>query len=180
VLSIRHEELEDVAAVRFVNEQAFGREAEANLVEALRAAAKVAISLVAIQDDAVVGHILFSPVAIEPAGGAARPLGLAPVAVLPACQRGGIGTLLIEAGLAECRKGGFDGVMVLGHPEYYPRFGFIPAGRFGLNCEYDAPEEAFMALELRPARTFLVPMLPRRNPFLDGPPSCARDAGASP
>jgi putative acetyltransferase len=77
-------------------------------------------------------------------------VGLAPMAVLPERQRRGIGTRLVEAGLAQCRNIGYDGVVVLGHPTYYPRFGFVPASRFGLSGEYEAPDEAFMVLALRP------------------------------
>lgn len=149
MLMVRHEQPEDLPVIRLINEQAFAGEAEANLVEALRAHDKGALSLVAVEDDAVVGHILFSPVTIEPENRAVNALGLAPVAVLPQLQRCGIGSLLIKTGLAECRKIGYDGIVVLGHPEYYPRFGFVPATRYGLTCEYDVPEEAFMVVELR-------------------------------
>jgi putative acetyltransferase len=75
-------------------------------------------------------------------------LGLAPVAVLPDYQRQGIGTLLIREGLKECVRSGFQAVVVLGHPDFYPRFGFIPASRKNLGCEYDVPDEVFMVLEL--------------------------------
>ena len=72
-------------------------------------------------------------------------MGLAPMAVLPARQRGGIGSALVRAGLDACRQLGCTTVVVLGHPAYYPRFGFQPASRFALGCEYDVPDEAFMA-----------------------------------
>lgn len=71
------------------------------------------------------------------------------MAVLPEFQKRGIGTLLVEAGLAECRKAQYDFVVVLGHPEYYPRFGFVPASRYGIKCEYPVPDEVFMLIELR-------------------------------
>ena len=77
-------------------------------------------------------------------------MGLAPMAVLPARQRGGIGSALVRAGLDACRQLGCTAVVVLGHPAYYPRFGFQPASRFALGCEYDVPDEAFMALEVEP------------------------------
>ncbi len=75
-------------------------------------------------------------------------MGLAPMAVIPSCQRNGIGSALVRAGLDQCRQLGYGAVVVLGHPEYYPRFGFTPAGQFGLRSEYDVPEEVFVALEL--------------------------------
>ena len=103
--------------------------------------------LIADDDDAIVGHILFSPVTLTAHPGL-RIMGLAPMAVVPARQRQGIGSALIREGLEHCRRLGFGAVIVLGHAEYYPRFGFTPASRFGLGCEYDVPDEVFMALEL--------------------------------
>lgn len=147
-MDIRTENLEDVEAVRNVNIAAFGRENEANLVDKLRGSAST-FSFVAVQSDRIVGHLLFSLVAVE--GKCSRNLsilGLAPVAVLPNYQRQGIGTLLIRQGLKECARSGFQAVVVLGHPDFYPRFGFIPASRKSLGCEYDVPDEAFMVLEL--------------------------------
>jgi putative acetyltransferase len=106
-------------------------------------------SFVALPSDRIVGHILFSPVVVEgKCSSNLSILGLAPVAVLPEYQRQGIGTLLIQQGLEECRRSGFHAVVVLGHPDFYSRFGFIPASRKSLKCEYDVPEEAFMVLEL--------------------------------
>ncbi|MEG4197568.1 N-acetyltransferase [Microcoleus sp. Pol12A5] len=147
-MDIRTENPEDVEAVRNINIEAFGRENEANLVERLRGIAST-FSFVAVQSDRVVGHIFFSPVVVE--GKCSRNLsilGLAPVAVLPHYQRQGIGTLLIREGLKECGRSGFQAVVVLGHPDFYPRFGFIPASKKSLKCEYDVPDEAFMVLEL--------------------------------
>ena len=77
-------------------------------------------------------------------------MGLAPMAVLPGRQRQGIGSELVRAGLDECRRLGFGAIVVLGHAEYYPRFGFVPASKFGLKSEYDVPDDVFMALELIP------------------------------
>lgn len=148
-MEIRSEEEEDVAAIRAVNESAFETEAEANLVAVLRKRARPIISLVAIDRGAVVGHIFFSPVVL-PGHPDLRIMGLAPMAVLPEQQRRGAGSALVRAGLKECKDRGFGAVVVLGHPGYYPRFGFIPASRFGLRCEYDVPDEAFMAIELAP------------------------------
>jgi putative acetyltransferase len=109
------------------------------------------VSLVALCDGALVGHIFFSPVTIAAAPVELVPMGLAPVGVLPAYQRAGIGGALVRAGLAACRALGARAVVVLGHPSYYPRFGFVPARRFGLHCEYVPPDDdAFMARELQP------------------------------
>jgi putative acetyltransferase len=146
MLCVRAERPADLAAIHEVHELAFGCADEADLVDALRAGGKATLSLVAVEDDRVVGHILFSPVTIECADRAFPALGLAPLAVLPERQRRGIGSQLVEAGLLECRNAGYDCVVVLGHPTYYPRFGFVPASRYGLKCEYEVPDEAFMVL----------------------------------
>lgn len=135
--------------MREVNERAFEQRSEADLVEAVRRIAETHLSFVAEDDGRVVGHILFSPVHIEPSFNRnLRLLGLAPMAVLPERQRQGIGAALVRKGLRACRKSGCHAVFVLGHPDYYPRFGFEPAQNWGLRTEYDAPTEAFMALEL--------------------------------
>ena len=146
-MQIRPESAEDIAAIRAVNLAAFGTSVEADLVDSLRAQAAPIISAVAEDAGVIVGHILFSPVTLI---GQTTPamMGLAPMAVAPARQRRGIGSSLVRAGLEECRRIGARAVVVLGHPEYYPRFGFVPASRFALRCEYDVPDNAFMALEL--------------------------------
>jgi putative acetyltransferase len=148
-LKIRAEMAEDYPAVHQLNEQAFDGPGEANLVEALRQSGEPYISLVAEEGDRIVGHIFFSPVLIESEAGAFKAIGLAPMAVLPEFQNQGIGSQLVRRGLEECRNIGHEVVVVLGHPEYYPRFGFIPASRKGLSCEYPVPDEVFMVLELR-------------------------------
>lgn len=150
MIEIRAERAADVPAVRRVNELAFGQAEEAALVDALRAAARPQISLVAVEDDQVVGHIFFSPVSIERGDSPPAAMGLAPMAVLPEHQRRGVGSALVRAGLDECRRIGRNVVVVVGHPEYYPRFGFRPGSRFGLRCEYPVPDEVFMATELEP------------------------------
>ena len=146
---IRGEKLEDHTAVRQVNEEAFGSADESDLVDALRKAARPYISLVAEVDGQVVGHIFFSPVQIESEDSVSTALGLGPMAVLPRFQRQRVGSELIRHGLERCRKMGHDVVVVVGHPEYYPRFGFVPASRFGLRCEYDVPDDVFMVREMR-------------------------------
>ena len=149
MLIIRMETEADRIAVRQVNEEAFGRVNEAELVEALRKNARPQISLVAELDGQIVGHIFFSPVRIEEGASAFTALGLAPMAVLPELQNKSIGSQLVRRGLDECRNMGHDVVVVLGHPEYYPRFGFVPAKTKGLKCEYEVPDDVFMVAELR-------------------------------
>ena len=155
---VREERPDDAPGVRLVLERAFGQPDEANLVDRLWQAAAVTASSVAVSGpvdheagrDQIVGHILFSPVTIGERQPLAPAVGLGPMAVTPVHQRGGVGTALVEAGLSRCRTQGVSVVVVLGHPDYYPRFGFRPAHLSGLSCEYDAPLEAFMALELAP------------------------------
>ena len=106
------------------------------------------ISLVAVDGESIVGHILFTPIALDSSGPPATVMGLGPMAVLPQWQRRGIGSMLVEAGLRECQEAGCQIVVVIGHPEFYPRFGFRPARAYGLRSEFDVPDEAFMAAEL--------------------------------
>jgi putative acetyltransferase len=140
--AIRGESSGDEAALRALHKAAFPSDTEARLVDAIRANGNDRVSLVAVADGKVVGHVLFSPVEVEGSAG----LGLAPVAVLPAFQGRGIGAALIEAGIAACREQGVKFVVVLGEPGYYRRFGFRATH---LGNEYGAGE-AFMALELEP------------------------------
>ena len=122
----------------------FPTEAESKLVNALRANGKVIISLVAANDDQVLGHILFSPVSTTPPS-EAKGIGLAPVAVLPEVQSQGIGSGLIREGLRLCKELGYDYCVVLGNPKYYQRFGFEKASSFGLQNEYGV-DDAFMII----------------------------------
>jgi putative acetyltransferase len=149
MVAIRHERSEDANAIRFVLEQAFGESNEADLVERLRHRGAFTLSLVAVQENEVVGHILFSPVTIESAGSSFNAIGLGPMAVLPPYQRKGIGSQLVRIGLEQCRQAGHEIVLVVGHPEYYPRFGFTPAKQRGIRCEFDVPDDVFMVLDLR-------------------------------
>jgi len=137
----------DARAVWRMHTDAFGRAAEANLVDALRAAEKLGPSLVAVAGEEVVGHIAFSPATIADAPVA---LGLGPMAVDPRHQRAGIGSALVRHGLAACARAGRGVVVVLGHPAFYPRFGFVPAARHALTCEYEGAGDAFMVAELWP------------------------------
>jgi putative acetyltransferase len=147
--SIRREYPEDIAAIRAVNEAAFEESAEADIVDALRDACADLLSLVAESDGEIVGHILFSPVTIDDESQSKQGMGLAPMAVIPNHQRQGIGSKLVEAGLEMLREQGCPFVIVLGHPEFYPRFGFVPASRQGLRCQWEGiPDAAFMVLVL--------------------------------
>ena len=150
MVTVRAEIAADIPAVRRVNELAFGRPDEAALVDALRAASVLQVSLVAVEEGRLVGHILFSPVSVESEGSAFQAMGLGPMAVLPECQGRGVGSELVREGLRECRRGGSKVVVVLGHPGFYPRFGFVPASRKGLRSEYQVPDEVFMVAELEP------------------------------
>ena len=146
-MEIRAEKQKDWTSVYRVNTSAFETPAEANLVGALRAPTKPILSLVAEVNGHIVGHIMFSPVVLS--GHAELDImGLAPLAVVPEHQRKGIGSKLVGTGLQRCRKLGFGAVVVLGHPEYYPRFGFVSSRHFDIDCEYDVPQEAFMVVEL--------------------------------
>jgi putative acetyltransferase len=146
--SIRPEGPADAAAIRRVLEAAFPTAAEARLVESLRAGGHLPVSLVAEDDETIVGCIAFSPVRIDGESPEGTGLGLAPLAILPAHQRRGIGGRLVREGLEACRRAGYGFVVVLGEPAYYRRFGFDRADRRGLGNEYEA-DEAFLVLELR-------------------------------
>lgn len=138
----------DHAAIRQIERHAFGQDDEANLVEQLRADGDALVELVAATDIALQGHILYSPLKIERDGEILQCAALAPVAVLPAFQRAGLGKALIAAGNARCAALGLSAIIVLGHPSYYPQFGFSAAAAESLQAPFSGP--AFMALELRP------------------------------
>ena len=146
-MRIRPDTTTDRAAVRAVNEAAFGTSVEADLVEALRSKKITLVSLVADVGGKVVGHILFSPVSLTEQA-RLNVMGLGPMAVAPNHQRRGIGSALVREGLKQCKDLGFRAVVVVGHPEYYPRFGFVPAARHALRSEYDVPADVFMVVEL--------------------------------
>ncbi len=147
---IRPENPDDIPEIRQVLEAAFGQPQEASLVEALRQRRAVTLSLVAVHENRIIGHLLFSPVTIKSPSGSLPAVGLGPVAVMPSCQKRGVGAALIRSGLTRCQQDGHRLAVVLGHPDYYTRFGFAPAANFGLTCEFDVPPELFMTLELRP------------------------------
>lgn len=147
---IRQERAEDSDAIFEVNLQAFGQDGEARLVNALRKDGDYhyPLSLVAESGRRIIGHILFPPVTIVSEGGETAALALAPLAVHQDFQCLGIGSALIEEGLKECRRLGHRIVIVVGHPLYYPKFGFVPAREFGITPPFPCPEEAFMVLPL--------------------------------
>lgn len=146
MLKIREEKQEDINQIRALNQKAFGQLQESELVDKLRNNVRPFISLVAELDHKVVGHILFTPVFIETNGQNIEGMGLAPMAVLPEFQKQGIGSALVKEGLELLKRLSCPFVVVLGHPEYYPRFGFEPAIQFGIRCEWEVPDGAFMIL----------------------------------
>jgi putative acetyltransferase len=143
---VRCENTGDTERIRLINETAFGGSEEADLVESLRTEGAVLLSLVAEVQNAIVGHILFSRMFIETSTGPVPAAALAPMAVLPEHQRRGVGGKLIRHGLNILRERGEQIVIVVGHPEYYPRFGFSSEKTRALESTF-APE-AFMAMEL--------------------------------
>lgn len=151
-LFIREEQANDITAIRKVNQAAFAGPREADLVDRLRGSCSEFLSLVALDGPRLVGHILFTPVILETADGPLQGMGLAPMAVLPGYQRRGIGSMLVRDGIKRLQNRNWPFVIVLGHPEYYPRFGFEPASRHGLRSQWEGiPDEAFMILLLDPS-----------------------------
>jgi putative acetyltransferase len=148
MIRVREEQSDDIPAIREVNERAFGQPIEADLVDKLRQNCKDLLSLVARAENEVVGHILFSPAVIESEDGTVQGVALAPMAVLPEYQRQRVGAELIRTGITKLRSTGCPFVVVLGHAEYYPRFGFKPASSQGIRSEWEVPDDAFMILVL--------------------------------
>ncbi len=151
-VTIRGETPRDYESIAVVNRRAFGQEEEGLLIEKLRGSDGFdpALSLVAEIESNVVGHILFSPIHIETESGDVPALALAPMSVLPNFQKRGIGSQLVRAGLDVSRQAGHAIVVVLGHPDYYPRFGFQPASQFGVRSPFDVPDDVFMVQCLIP------------------------------
>lgn len=145
MIEIRNEIPQDYAGIRELNLLAFDNGPEANLVDLLRSSCKEYMAFVAIDNQQIIGHMVFTPVPIN--GSNVTGMGLAPMAVRPNRQRQGIGSKLVRHGLEFLKINGCPFVMVLGHPEYYPRFGFVKASKYKLQCQWDGvPEEAFLAL----------------------------------
>ncbi len=148
-LEIRPERAGDEQAIHEVHSQAFETEVEARLEEALRPLADPCISLVAQCASGIAGHALFTPVRVEQASPQTLVMGLGPMAVRPELQGRGIGGKLVICGIEQCRAIGADAIVVLGHADYYPRFGFQPARPYGLYYRDRELDPYFMVLELR-------------------------------
>ena len=152
MVRIREEQPQDIKAVREVNIRAFGQIQEADIIDKLRQNCSDLPSLVALKQNQVVGHILFSPVIVDNKDGTAQGMGLAPMAVLPEHQRQGFGSELIRAGIEKLKSRRCPFVIVLGHPAYYPRFGFEPASLYGIRSEWEVPDNVFMILMLNKSK----------------------------
>jgi putative acetyltransferase len=148
--TIRPERAADAAAVRAVTVAAFGQPAEADIVDRLRQHARIYLGLVAVDGRTIVGHILFTSVTLRSGPAPHTVMALAPMSVLPARQRGGVGSALMRAGLQACRAAGHHVVVVVGHPAFYSRFGFVHGRSLGLASHPPFPDEAFMVAELSP------------------------------
>lgn len=149
LLNIRPEKPEDITAIFEVHSLAFESDAEAQLVNRLRQKDILFLSMVAEYHGKIVGHLLFTPVAVEFNPHQFRVVGLAPMAVRPELQRQGIGSQLIYNGIKLCRQNDQDVVCVLGHADYYPRFGFKIAREFGLFYRSEKYDPYFFVMELK-------------------------------
>ena len=159
-MDIRDERPADVRSIRLVNRRAFGRDQEANIVDALRSNGATLLSMIAVDEDDVVGHVMYSPVTIGELTGA----GLGPMAVVPEHQRQGLGSDLVTASLERLRRAACPFVVVVGHPGFYPRFGFKPASLYGISCEWPVPDEVFMINVLDPLHMPTVRGMARYRP----------------
>lgn len=149
IIEVRDEKNGDLGAIRDLNSRAFGQEQEANIVDALRSNGAIRLSLVAIADGCLVGHIMYSPITID---GNVTGAALGPMAVLPEYQRKGIGSELVKRGTVRLKQDGCPFIIVIGHAEYYPRFGFKPASAHRIKCEWEVPDNVFMVLILDEAK----------------------------
>ena len=144
MIEVREERPADIPAIRDVNDRAFGQDVEGKIVDALRSNGAALLSLVATMNERVVGHIMYSPISVAGTIGAA----LGPMAVLPEHQHQGVGSKLVEAGDRKIKEQGYPFIIVLGHSNFYPRFGFTPAGNHAIQCEWEVPDDVFMVLVL--------------------------------
>jgi putative acetyltransferase len=149
-LCIRPERPDDYVIITEINDAAFGGKTEGILVEKLRATKEFvrALSLVAELDGTPVGHILFYPVTINSGETRYPTLALAPMSIIPEYQKKKIGSTLVIAGLKRAQELGYRSVIVLGHPDFYRKFAFKTASDWGITPPFEAPDSAFMALEI--------------------------------
>jgi putative acetyltransferase len=147
-LKTRAEIPADGPAIRTIHLLAFNTCQEADLVEKLRSHSAIRLSVVAEEDGAIVGHVMYSPVVLGEGAASIQGLGLGPISVLPHLQKHGIGTRLVADSLGALKTNGCPFVVVLGAPSFYARFGFKPARDFGVRCKWDAKDDAFMLLPL--------------------------------
>jgi putative acetyltransferase len=149
-ITLRPETSKDYQDITRVNDSAFGQKNEEVIIESLRKNKNFIpeLSIVAEKDEMIIGHILFFPIHIKSKDKSHESISLAPMAVLPEYQNQGIGGKLVRYGLEKCREKGFKSVIVLGHPQYYPRFGFEKGSKWDIRPPFEAPDEAFMAMEL--------------------------------
>jgi len=147
--TIRKEEEKDHKQIYEVNKLAFQQENESKLIEKIRKSENFIpeLSIVAEIDNRIVGHILFSKIKII-GDSDYESLALAPMAIIPEFQKSGIGSELIKKGMDKAKELGFDSIIVLGHKEYYPKFGFQRASKWDIKCPFEVPDEVFMAIEL--------------------------------
>ena len=148
-MKIREEKTTDIEQIWKVNSEAFEGNTEANLVNTLRSSGCEYVSLVAEMDGEIVGHVIFTPVELTGDEKTLRMMGLGPMAVLSQYQNQGIGSELVKKGIERCKTTGIDAIVVLGHPGYYPKFGFVPSSNYGIKSEYEVPDEVFMIMELK-------------------------------
>lgn len=147
--TVRFETPADIKAIASLTQAAFNNDTEVQLINTLRQQCAECISLVAEQHGRVIGHILFSPATLDNETNT-KLMALAPMAVSSVLQQQGIGSALVRAGLELCRQQGIAAVVVLGHPAYYPRFGFVPASMFNLSSPWQVPDNTFLLLPLQP------------------------------
>jgi putative acetyltransferase len=149
MIEIREEIKDDFKAIREINDNAFHQPQEGNIIDKLRDSGCGILSLVAVKDNEIAGHILFSPIELEDYPELSGGMGLAPMAVPQKYQGQGIGSMLVREGIKRLKEKSVPFIIVLGHKHYYPRFGFEPASKYGIKCQWEGvPKEAFMIMIL--------------------------------
>ena len=148
--AIRKEKQDDEDSITKLNDMVFNSTEESAIVSRLRESGDLFLSLVAEIDSEIVGHVAFSRVTLDSCEGDEVFMGLAPMSVAPGHQRKGIGSALVNQGIEILKEQSVAAVFVLGHKDYYPKFGFKPTqSTYGIKSTYDVPDEVFMALELK-------------------------------